>query len=150
MVQLLKDSYDILSFLIPEFLDMLVKGISSLHEQLARISIFTMKNLADNCGDKFDENLWVCFLEKFENLLKITTPYELRDDLIDSTLTFDVVLCIEKCIIQRQLIEICNDIGKQFSHKFPETSYINFIENLETVYEYARTYNDNVGHRILI
>ncbi|CAG9330937.1 unnamed protein product [Blepharisma stoltei] len=147
VVQLLTESYNHLSFLIPDFLEMLGRGVSSLHEQLAKISILTIKSLAEASGANFNEIIWVCFLSKFEELLKITTPYELRDDLIEGKLTFDIALCLEKCIIQRQLIEACNDIGKKFVSKFPLEPSVKFISILEEVYNYSRNYDNNISHR---
>ena len=104
------------------------------------MSISTLKYLGESVGPLFDAAAWHKFAEVVSGLMRETLPTELLEPLVDNNIKFSVPLCIDKCVIQVNLILACREVF-QACADVPLDPMQQLLNSLQVAYEFARNFN---------
>ena len=74
LCDLLNAKYDILHFLIGDFVSLLCLSISNTHEIMCKVALDTLTHLALETGSRYTEEMWETLMKSFTDLFYTTVP----------------------------------------------------------------------------
>jgi len=176
LIELFSAFFMDISFLLSDFLTLLVSCILQENESLARIGATCFLQLVMTNGNKFDEEMWSLVCIRLSHILENNSPLELttnsaefqkiissdtppstpvlKDNDIDGPKRSNVVTTAKglrsKCTVQLGLIEALNEIA--FTHYLSlTTSHLStLLDSLEKCYVFCRQVNHDPTVRIRI
>ncbi|PRP78307.1 brefeldin A-inhibited guanine nucleotide-exchange protein [Planoprotostelium fungivorum] len=174
LIELFSAFFVDISFLLGEFLNLLVSCILQENESLARIGATCFLQLVMTNGTKFDEEMWTLVCTKLSHILENNSPVELTSHSSDfqkivsdtpaspvivegtedissrSTMVTTAKGLRSKCTVQLGLIEALNEIA--FTHYLSlTTDHLSaLLDSLEKCYAFCRQVNHDPTIRIRI
>ncbi|CAD7965224.1 unnamed protein product [Amoebophrya sp. A25] len=95
-VSLIDMHFQQLSFLLPDFLGVLVNTVTHNLESIARLGVEAFKQLLEKAGEKFSPGQWDLVANGLQTLFGKTTPVDIQDELYSALMQLHRHLEIKK------------------------------------------------------
>ncbi|OMJ95949.1 hypothetical protein SteCoe_502 [Stentor coeruleus] len=144
MSNVIGQKFNILHPIIPNFFNLLLSGIFTLNESLAKTILHVFKQFVITNNKNFTDFLWEETVNSCRKLIETCMPRELFLELKNGKLPFEPRPVSDKIIILNYILLAIKEI---LLIDIPETSMLSLIPTFEEVYKLTRNFDGNLDTR---
>ncbi|OMJ92856.1 hypothetical protein SteCoe_4306 [Stentor coeruleus] len=144
MSNLIGQKFDILYPIIPNFFSLLLSGVFTLNEHLAKTILHIFKQFVIGNCLSFNDFLWEETVKSLKKLIETCMPNELFLELKNGKLPFEPRPVSDKIMILHHIILAVKEI---LLIDIPETIMLSLIPSFEDIYIHARNFDANLDTR---